>query len=70
MADGFYGAQLAEDPDLNGILEDMSLYWTDDVAFVCNTIITQLENLKETGAGLKHPDLFTTKKINATLLIC
>ncbi|MFY9115983.1 MAG: transcription antitermination protein NusB [Bacteroidales bacterium] len=54
----FYGAQLAEDPDLNGILEDMSLYWTDDVAFVCNTIITQLENLKETGAGLKHPDLF------------
>lgn len=54
----FYGGQLPEDPELDSLLEDVSLYWTDEVPYVCNTIIGQLEGLKESAPSIKHPDLF------------
>ncbi len=54
----FYGGQLAEDPELDSLLEDVSLYWTDEVPYVCNIIIGQLEGLKESATSIKHPDLF------------
>ncbi|NLA15216.1 MAG: transcription antitermination protein NusB [Bacteroidales bacterium] len=54
----FYSSQPAADPELYGLLEDMSLYWADDVAYVCDVVLSQLENLKETTRQLRHPELF------------
>ncbi|MFA5769018.1 MAG: transcription antitermination protein NusB [Bacteroidales bacterium] len=54
----FYGSQLDDDPELYSILEDRSLHWTDDVAYICNIILTQLSGLRTEHDKLKHPPLF------------
>lgn len=54
----FYSCQLAEDPELNTLLEDQNLYWADDVAYVCNIILTLLDGLKEGTRQIRHPELF------------
>lgn len=38
-----YRRELENDKVLDGILEDMSIYWTDDLGFVLNSIISNLE---------------------------
>jgi len=54
----FYGSQLDDDPELYSVLKDRSLHWTDDVAYVCNVILTQLAALQSEHDKLKHPPLF------------
>ncbi len=54
----FYGSQLDDDPELYSLLEDRSLHWNDDVAYVCNIILTQLSGLQTEHDKLKHPPLF------------
>lgn len=54
----FYGSELDDDPELYNLLEDGSLHWTDDVAYVCNVILTQLSGLQNEHDTIKHPPLF------------
>ena len=34
VPDGFFGSEPDEDPDLYSLLEDVNLYWADDVAYL------------------------------------
>jgi len=54
----FYGSQLDDDPELYSLLEDRSLFWTDDLAYLCNVILTQLSGLQTGHDKLNHPPLF------------
>jgi N utilization substance protein B len=53
----FFEEELEENEDLHAILEDMSLFWIDDLEYVINVIIKRLSLLKE-GSKLRHPSLF------------
>ncbi|MDD4057438.1 MAG: transcription antitermination factor NusB [Bacteroidales bacterium] len=53
----FFEEELEENEDLHAILEDMSLFWIDDLEYVINVIIKRLSSLKE-GSKLRHPSLF------------
>ena len=53
----FYQEELEDSEELYTILEDMSIYWADDLAFVLNVIIKKLSSLKENGI-MGHPDVF------------
>lgn len=54
----FFSTQLEEDQDLYNLLEDQSLYWADDLAYVCNVILAQLAGIKSETETLRHPPLF------------
>ncbi len=49
--------ELEDSEDLDYILEDMSLYWTDDLAFVLNIIVKKLYSLRE-EEKISHPNVF------------
>jgi len=53
----FFQEELEDSEDLYTILEDMSIYWADDLAFVLNVIIKKLSTLKE-NAEMEHPKVF------------
>ena len=53
----FFEEELDENEELNAILEDLSLYWTDDLEFVINVITKKLESLKS-KPKMHHPDVF------------
>lgn len=67
----FFSTQPDEDQDLYNLLEDQSLYWADDVAYVCNVILAQMAELKSQTGTLKHPPLFNNNddKVFATGLL-
>lgn len=52
--------ELDDNPELMALLEEMSLFWVDDVAYVCNVVLDKLSELKpvETQHVIKHPKLF------------
>lgn len=49
--------ELEDSEDLESILEDWSLYWTDDLAFVINIITKKLYSHKE-KTEFTHPEVF------------
>jgi N utilization substance protein B len=49
--------ELEDSEDLESILEDMNLYWTDDLAFVLNMILKKLYSLRERDR-IAHPGVF------------
>ncbi len=49
--------ELEENDELHAILEDISLYWIDDLEYIINVITKRLSTLKP-GSGIKHPSLF------------
>ncbi|MDD2426142.1 MAG: transcription antitermination protein NusB [Bacteroidales bacterium] len=53
----FYQEELEDNEDLWSVLEDESLWWTDDLAYTINVIIRNLYLLKE-GGVISHPDVF------------
>ena len=53
----FFQEELEDSEELYTILEDMSMYWVDDLAFVLNVIIKKLRSLKESST-IEHPDVF------------
>lgn len=66
----FYANELDENDDLYSLLEDQSIYWADDVTYVCNIILSVLGALKENGACV-HPALYKQEedKVFAELLL-
>ena len=53
----FYETELEDNETLYQILEDQSIYWADDVAYIAGVIIRVLSTLKE-GSPPEHPDMF------------
>lgn len=53
-----FSSELDDNQDLYNILEDQNLYWADDIAYVCNIILTQLSLIKPSADHIRHPDLF------------
>ena len=53
----FFEEELEDSEELYTILEDMSIYWADDLSFVLNVIIKKLRALKEREI-IEHPDVF------------
>ena len=53
----FFEEELDENEELNAILEDLSLYWIDDLEFVINVITKKLGSLKAKSKFV-HPDVF------------
>lgn len=49
--------ELEDNEDMWSMLEDESLWWTDDLAYTINVIIKNLHSLKE-GGVIAHPDVF------------
>jgi len=58
----FFCNQPDEDPDLYNLLEDQSLYWADDIAYVCNVILAQLAGMKAGMSFPAHPSLFNNQE--------
>ena len=56
----FFQEELEDSEDLYTILEDMSIYWVDDLAYVLNVIIKKLSSLEE-DAEIEHPGVFLKK---------
>lgn len=52
-----YRQELEDDPDLEQMLEDASLYWADDLGYVLNVILRSLSIIK-TKEKLELPPLF------------
>lgn len=46
------------DPELDDILEDESLFWVDDAAYVCNVFLEYLCALKSPQSVMEHPRMF------------
>ena len=57
LISSFFETELEDNEDLHSILEDQSLYWIDDLAYVLGVILKVLSSLKEGGVP-KHPDMF------------
>jgi Transcription termination factor len=53
----FFQEELEDSEDLYTILEDMSIYWVDDLSYIINVVIKKLNSLKE-DAEIVHPDIF------------
>lgn len=53
----FFREELEDNDDLYEILEDMNLYWADDVAYVADVILKMLPSIKE-NSEIKFPDIF------------
>lgn len=53
----FFEEELDENDELGAILEDISLYWIDDMEFVINVITKKLGYLKA-KSKFTHPDIF------------
>ena len=53
----FYETELEDNEELYQILEDQSIYWADDVAYITGVIIRMLSLLKE-GSAPEHPEMF------------
>lgn len=49
--------ELDENDELHAILEDLSLYWIDELEYVINVITKRISTLKE-SSRVKHPSLF------------
>ena len=56
----FFREELEDSEDLYTILEDMSVYWVDDLSYILNIIIKKLSSLEE-DIEIKHPDVFFKK---------
>lgn len=50
--------ELEESEELESILEDANLYWTDDLAYVLNIILSKLSSPSLQSAGIDHPGIF------------
>jgi N utilization substance protein B len=53
----FFQEELEDNEDLWSVLEDESLWWTDDLAYTVNVITKNLSALKENSL-IVHPDVF------------
>jgi N utilization substance protein B len=53
----FFRLELEDNEDLYEILEDQSIYWVDDVAYILGIILKMLSSLKEGGAP-EHLEMF------------
>ncbi len=53
----FYANLVDDNDDLYNLLEDLSIYWADDVTYVCNIILQVLGSLKE-NVSCVHPPLY------------
>lgn len=53
----FFEQELEDSEELDSILEDISLYWTDDLAFVVNIITKRLYGIIK-GENIPHPKPF------------
>lgn len=53
----FFREELEDNDALYEILEDMNIYWADDIAYVADIIIKMLSHLKPSGK-LKFPEIF------------
>lgn len=51
-------SEFDDNPDLYSFLEDSSLYWVDDVAYVCNIILSVLDKVTPRTTVLDHPSLY------------
>ena len=58
----FFCNQPDEDQELYNLLEDQSLYWADDIAYVCNIILAQLAVMKDSKHLPTHPSLFNNQE--------
>lgn len=54
----FFENELEDSSDLETIIEDANLFWTDDLAFVLNVIISKITLLKESSKKVYHPEVF------------
>jgi len=53
----FFQEELEDSEELYTILEDMSIYWADDLAYVLNVIVKKLSSLEE-DTEIEQPDVF------------
>lgn len=53
----FFEEELEDNDELHSILEDLSLFWTDDLEYVVNVITKKIGTLKQ-NSRLAHPALF------------
>lgn len=53
----FFEEELEENDELHATLEDLSLFWTDDLEYVVNVITKKISSQKQ-NSRLNHPDLF------------
>ena len=53
----FFETELEDNEELYQLLEDQSIYWADDVAYVAGIILRVLSLLKEESAP-EHPEMF------------
>ena len=53
----FFKTELEDHEELYEMLEDQSLYWADDIAYVLGIILKMLSSLKESEAP-RHSDMF------------
>lgn len=54
----FFENELEDSSELETIIEDANLFWTDDLAFVLNVIISKIALLKESSKKVYHPEVF------------
>ncbi len=54
----FFENELEDSSELETIIEDANLFWTDDLAYVLNVIISKLTNVKEGSKKIFHPEVF------------
>jgi N utilization substance protein B len=50
--------ELEDSAELESILEDSNLYWTDDLGYVLNIIIKKLSTFLKEGGDFEHPRVF------------
>jgi N utilization substance protein B len=52
-----YEEELEDREELSEILEDQSIYWTDDLAYTLSVILRVVPTIKE-GVPIEHPQMF------------
>lgn len=64
LASCIFQDEFEDDPDLEQILEEKSVFWMDDLAYVLNAIIANIE-LTKTRKAVIHPSTFTKEEDRA-----
>lgn len=64
LASCIFQDEFEDDPDLEQILEEKSVFWMDDLAYVLNAIISNIE-LTKTKKTVIHPSTFTKEEDRA-----
>lgn len=64
LASCIFQDEFEDDPDLEQILEEKSVFWMDDLAYVLNAIISNIEQTKAKKAVI-HPSTFTKEEDRA-----